>query len=36
MTNHKTALPLGGFAACEEASLPKTFRLAEKELVAPV
>jgi len=36
MTNHKTALPLVGFAAPEETSLPKTFRLAEKVLVAPV
>jgi hypothetical protein len=36
MTNYKTALPLGGFAASEESSLPKTSRLAEQELVTPV
>jgi hypothetical protein len=27
--NYKTALPLSGFAASEESSLLKTFRLAE-------
>jgi hypothetical protein len=36
MTNYKTALPLGGFATSEESSLPKTSRLAEQELFAPV
>jgi hypothetical protein len=36
MTNYKTSLPLSGFAASQESSLLKTFRLAEQELVAPV